>query len=145
MENIVFWHWWVLGIALLVLEAFVPGAFFLGMGIAAGLVGVVLLSAPGTTMEVQLLIFGLGSLVSIVGWRAYQKRHPVISDDLTLNRRGSQYVGRVFTLVEPIVNGEGKIKVDDTTWRVRGDDCDLGQKVRVIEVEGTGFNVEHAE
>jgi hypothetical protein len=40
----------------------------------------------------------------------------VESDQPKLNRRGEQYVGRTFTLEEPIVNGHGKIRVDDSTW-----------------------------
>ena len=48
----------------------------------------------------------------------------------------------VFTLEEAIVNGVGKIKVDDSTWRVKGSDMPAGMKVRVMSVEGTIFNVE---
>ena len=29
MMNIVFWHWWVIGIALLAIEIFAPGFWFL--------------------------------------------------------------------------------------------------------------------
>ena len=29
MMDIVFWHWWVLAVVLVILEAFVPGTFFL--------------------------------------------------------------------------------------------------------------------
>ena len=34
-----YWHWWALGGALAIIEAFVPGFVFLWLGIAAGLVG----------------------------------------------------------------------------------------------------------
>ncbi|MCG8379509.1 MAG: NfeD family protein, partial [Proteobacteria bacterium] len=58
------------------------------------------------------------------------------------NRRGEQYVGRIFTLEEPIVNGVGKVKVDDSTWKVMGVDMPAGTKVRVLSVDGTILNVE---
>ncbi|MCK4710234.1 MAG: NfeD family protein, partial [Gammaproteobacteria bacterium] len=64
------------------------------------------------------------------------------SDHPTLNRRGEQYVGRTFTLDEPIVNGMGKIRVDDSTWKISGNDCDSGSKVKVTGIEGTIFKVE---
>jgi membrane protein implicated in regulation of membrane protease activity len=60
-----------------------------------------------------------------------------------LNRRAEQYVGRVFTLSEPIVNGTGKIRVDDSSWKVSGADCDANTKVKVISVDGTVLKVEH--
>jgi hypothetical protein len=89
-----------------------------------------------------MLFFAVLSVVSLIGWRAYQRRHPTVSDQPNLNRRGAQYVGRVFTLDEAIVNGTGKIRVDDTTWKVAGDDRPLGAKVRVTGVAGTVLTVE---
>ena len=37
--NVNHWHWWILAVALVVLEAFAPGTFFLWMGISAAVVG----------------------------------------------------------------------------------------------------------
>ncbi len=39
---------------------------------------------------------------------------------MTLNRRGEQLLGRNATLSEPIVNGRGQLKIDDTVWRCGG-------------------------
>jgi len=82
------------------------------------------------------------SVVTLVVYKQYQKSHPVTTDQPKLNRRGEQYVGRVFTLDEPIVNGVGKVKVDDSTWKVSGEDMSAGTKVRVADVDGTTFIVE---
>jgi len=57
--------------------------------------------------------------------------------------RGEQYVNRTFTLEEPVVNGQGKIKVDDSTWKIEGADCESGTKVRVTGVDGVVLKVEH--
>lgn len=67
------------------------------------------------------------------------------TDAPTLNRRGQQYVGRVFTLSEAIVNGVGKIKVDDTLWKVKGKDTEVGKRVRVTEVDGVVLLVESVD
>lgn len=136
------WSWWILAVVLLVLEAFAPGTFFLWMGIAAGLVGLLVMVAPGMGWEYQIFIFAVLSVVSIVVWRNYFRKHPVVTDQPTLNRRGEQYVGRTFTLDEPIVNGKGKIRVDDTSWKIEGMDCDAGSKVRVVGVDGVMLKVE---
>ena len=75
----------------------------------------------------------------------YGKRHPTESDRPLLNRRGVQYIGRVFNLYQPIKNGEGKIKVDDSIWKVHGEDCDINSRVKVVAVRGTVFEVEKVD
>ncbi len=141
--NIDFWHWWILALALVVLEIIAPGtAFFIWMGVAAGLTGVVLLLAPALSWEVQLLIFSAVSIASILVWRGYAKKKPPVSDEPLLNRRAEQYIGRVFTLNDPIVNRFGKIRVDDTTWKIEGADFPAGTQVRVTGVDGIVLKVE---
>lgn len=144
-QHIDHWSWWILAIALLVLEAFVPGTFFMWLGIAAGVVGLLLLLMPGMGWEYQIIVFAAISVASIVIWRHYFRKHPVTTDQPTLNRRGEQYVGRTFTLGEPIVNGQGKIRVDDTTWKILGDDCEAGSRVKVVGVDGVQLKVEVVE
>jgi membrane protein implicated in regulation of membrane protease activity len=54
-------------------------------------------------------------------------------------------VGRTFTLEHPIVNGVGKVVVDDSTWRVKGPDLPAGSKVRVADIDSVIFVVELVE
>ncbi len=142
LENAVYWHWFVLAVILIILEVFSPGAFFLWLGIAAGAVGLILLLSPGLEWEYQLLLFAAFSLASIASWRLILKRHPTQTDEPRLNRRGEQYIGRVFTLQEPIVNRLGKIRVDDSTWKIEGSDCPEGSTVRVVDADGVVLKVE---
>ena len=130
------WHWAVLGIALLILEILAPGVFFMWMGIAAGLVALLTWLVSDLSWQVQTLAFAGLSIVSVVIGRKWLNPRAVDSEEPTLNRRGEQYVGRVFTLEQPIVNGEGKIRVDDTTWKIRGEDCPAGTRVNVYGVDG---------
>ena len=141
LEHLDFWHWWVLGIILIILELFLPGAFFLWMGIAAGLVGLLLVVVPSLAWQYQIIWFAILSVVSIVVWRIYLNKHPTPTDKPTLNKRGEQYVGRTFTLDEPIVNGVGKIRVDDTMWKIEGEDCAGGTRVQVTQVNGAVLRV----
>jgi membrane protein implicated in regulation of membrane protease activity len=136
------WHWWIFAVLLVVLEAFAPGTFFMWMGISAGVVGLLVLIAPDMGWEYQIFVFAILSVVSTLVWRLYLVKHPVQTDQPTLNRRGEQYVGRTFTLTEPIVNGSGKIRVDDTTWKIHGEDCPSGSKVKVTGVDGVILKVE---
>ena len=136
-----FWHWWVLAVILLALEVAAPGTFFLWLAIAAGAVGLIVLISPELLWQIQVLLFAVGGVAAVLGWRAWQRRHPQASEDPTLNRRGAQYVGQVFHLTDAIRDGRGRMRVGDTTWRVAGPDLPAGAKVRVTGVEGTVLRV----
>ena len=142
INNIIYWHWLILAVALIILEILIPGAYFLWMGISAAVVGGAIFIFPQMPILVQVLIFAILSVITVMMYRSYQKKNPVITDEPALNRRAEQYIGQSFTLSEPIVNGEGKIKVDDSTWKVTGVDMDAGELVYVVSVEGSTFKVE---
>ena len=142
MINIVFWHWWVIAVVLIIIEAFVAGTFFLWMGVSAAVVGFVLLIAPAMGWEYQVMLFAVFSVVSITLWLIRLKKHPTKSEISNLNRRAAQCIGRTTIVEQPIVNGMGTINLDDTIWRVLGPDCEAGTKVKVVEAEGTDLRVE---
>ncbi|MDX2507603.1 MAG: NfeD family protein [Gammaproteobacteria bacterium] len=138
-----FWHWLTFAVALVILEVFSPGAFFLWLGIAAACVGMVVLVRPELSWQGQFITFAVLSVATIVLWRLGRGFFPQQKSTVpNLNRRAEQYMGRTFNLVEPIVNGTGKIKVDDSTWRVQGEDAPIGSQVKVIGVDGIVFVVE---
>ena len=145
LDEIVFWHWWIIAGLLLILELILPSFFFLWLGIAAAATGFVLLVLPSMPMEVQLVIFSVASVIAVLAWRKYRETRPVESDQPNLNRRGQQYGGRVFTLDRPIENGVGKVEVDDSTWRVKGPDLPAGTHVKVTGVDGVVFVVAREE
>ena len=142
LENLTNWHWFILAVILFVLEVFAPGAFFMWIAIAAAIMGLILSLFTGITWEYQLLIFSILSVASLFAWRKIAGQHTTQTDQPQLNRRGMQYIGRMFTLDEPIVNQQGRIRVDDTTWKIQGEDCDTGSTVKVIKVDGTVLLVE---
>lgn len=131
-----YWHWWVLGFALLAVEMFFPGAIFLWMGISAGVVGVLVLAMPELGWKLQLGTFAVLSIVTVLLGRSYLRRSPIRSDAPTLNRRSQQFIGRVVAIEEPIVNGSGRIRIDDSTWRVTGPDCAAGTVVEIVAAKG---------
>lgn len=143
--DLVFWHWWAFGAFLLILELLLPGMFFLWMAIAAAVTGAILWIVPGLDLEYQLIAFSLLSVSSILVFRKFLMRHPIETDRPLLNRRSEQYIGRTFTLEHPIVNGRGKIRVDDSTWKIEGEDCETGVKVRVVSADGVVLRVEVVE
>ncbi|HEY8219187.1 MAG TPA: NfeD family protein [Methylobacter sp.] len=140
--EIVFWNWWVAALILLVIELLAPGFYFLWLAASGFVTGLLLWLMPALDIKLQIFIFSVLSMASVIAWRLYGKRRPSTTDHPLLNKRGQQYIGRVFSLYRPIENGEGKIKVDDSIWKVHGEDCDINTKVKVIAVRGTVFDVE---
>lgn len=128
--------WMVIGLTLCAAELFIPGAFLLWIGLAAVALGLVelLVFIP---FEWSLLVFAaLAVVFSLVGRKVYGGL--TTTSDNGLNSRAAGLVGREFTLIEPIVSGEGKAKVLDTVWRVAGADAPAGSRVRVTGVTAQG-------
>lgn len=139
--SMLYWHWLVIGLGLLVTEMLLPTGFvLLFVSTAALLTGAVTwLFSP--SLQAQLLIF---STLVLAGFFAWRRLRPAQAQNPqpTLNRRSESYVGRVFTLDTPIVNGVGKLRVDDSQWRVAGPDLPAGSQVRVVRAEGATLRVE---
>jgi inner membrane protein len=140
-----FWYWWVLAFVLLILEMLTPGFFFMWLAVSGFITGLLVWLFPALSINMQVLLFSVFSVLAITAWRFYGKKLSLATDQPLLNKRGAQYIGRVFNLHEPIENGQGKIKVDDTLWKVHGEDCDIHTKVKVTGIRGTVFDVENAD
>ena len=53
-------------------------------------------------------------------------------------------MGKTFHLERAIVDGQGKIKVDDRIWDVQGPDLPKGTSVKVTGVDGLRLKVKEA-
>ena len=145
LESLEYWHWGILGALFLVLEMFVAGAFFLFTGLAAIVILVIMLIIP-VSWPVQFIVWGVVSVILMSIWKLWRKKNPAPNHDSTLNKRGHQYVGRNFTLNEPVINGFGKIKVDDSIWKVECDnDYSAGTKINITDVDGVLLKAKKAE
>jgi hypothetical protein len=83
--------------------------------------------------------------VAVLAWRKYRQARPAVPGPSTQNQRGQQYTGRILTLDDPIIDGIGKVRVDDSVWRVTGPDLPAGAQIRVVGVDGVDFIVEGAD
>ena len=137
------WTWWILGLALLAVEVIAPGFFFLWFGVAAILIGIsaLLIDWP---WQLQIVGFGILSVISAVIGRKLLGYRDVQSEDPDLNIRTARLKGRTFVLSEPITAGAGRMKVDDSVWRVTGPDLPAGATVLVTGSDGMTLTVEPA-
>ena len=147
LENFVFnhWFWFVLTIVLFGLEMLVPGVIFMWLAFAAIVVGGIVLIDPAMGWEIQFIIFSVLGIISVYSGRTYLRKNPIVSEDEDLNDRGARYIGNKYTIEREIQNGEGKVRIGDTLWLVRGDfDAEVGSKVKVVGSDGVVLLVEKA-
>ncbi len=141
------WSWWVLGLVLLAAEVVAPGVFLVWIGIAAILTGVVSLllwEAGFWVWQLQLVFFAALSIAAVFAGRRLLARSGNVSDEPLLNQRGASLIGRTAVLTQPIAEGRGRIRLDDTTWSVEGPDLPAGTRVKVIGANGGRLTVESA-
>jgi len=137
------WSWWILGLILLAVEVFAPGLFFLWFGIAAILIGIGALVFDWP-WQFQVLGFLALSVVAVLIGRRFAVEPHGESEDPLLNVPAGRLRGRTFVLAEPIVEGRGRMRVDDTIWQVRGPDTPAGTRVVVTGADGPVLNVQPA-
>jgi membrane protein implicated in regulation of membrane protease activity len=136
------WLWLIGGVVLLIAEVIAPGfsLIFIGAaGIATGVLSLIL----GLPVTIQLAVFAILAFlaVRIGGQRFYASRYDYSSDPL-LNDRIGRLLGRVVVVVEPVDANGGRVRVGDGEWSARGGPAAIGERVRIVDVEGNCLKVE---
>ncbi|MBB5752519.1 NfeD family protein [Prosthecomicrobium pneumaticum] len=137
------WSWVVLGLVLLGLEILVPGTFFLWFGVAAALVGVAALLVDFAWQAQAIAFVVLAVALVLLGRRFFAGAGQRGAQPL-LNDRPTRLIGRTYPLAEAIENGTGRVRIDDSVWRVRGPDLPAGTRVRITGHDGAVLTVEPA-
>jgi membrane protein implicated in regulation of membrane protease activity len=135
------WFWLSLGLILGVAEMVAPGFFLMWLGLAALIVGILDYFLP-ITLAYQVAMFAILSVLTVFAGKKFLQKNPIESDDVNLNDRGARMTGEIVTVVEPITNGHGRVKVGDSVWNARGIDAAMGANVRVIGADGAVLLVE---
>ena len=136
-----FWHWLALAAAFAVMEIAAPAMVCIWLAAAALGTALIVWLAPGIAWEHQALIFAALAIASVAIGRLAFTRIRGRSSKLHLNRRAETHLGRTFTLDRPIVDGRGRLKVDDTVWLIEGPDLPVGTRVQVTSVDNTLLRV----
>ena len=139
------WSWWIVGFILLAAELVAPGVFLIWIGLAALVIGALSLffwEAAFWAWQLQFVLFAALSIIFALLGRRYFGRNRDTSDEPFLNQREASLVGRTATLQEPIVEGRGRIRLDDTWWSVNGEDMPAGTRVRIAAARGRTLVIE---
>ncbi len=131
----VYWYWWMFACCLFLLEILVPDIFFMSLATSSVIVGVVVLLMPELTFTWQFFMFACLSIIGLFFSRKHLEKIVIDSDEPLLNHRMASFVGRVFTLQESIIDGQGQIRAEGSYWQITGQDCPIGTRVRVIGID----------
>jgi membrane protein implicated in regulation of membrane protease activity len=129
------WVWLIAGVVLAIAEVIIPGVFLIWLGAAALVTGAIALAFP-LTLPIELALFTLTAGIAVVAGRTIMARLPILSDDPLLNERTARLIGRRVTVVEPLVGGEGRVRVGDGIWSATGPDAPVGAVLEVIGADG---------
>ena len=143
LETLGGWSWWILGLVLLGIEVLLPGFFFLWFGIAAILIGASALLVDWP-WQLQVVGFVVLSVAAALVGRKLAGTAEIQTSDPNLNLRTNRLQGRTFVLSEPIIEGAGRVRIDDSIWQVRGPDAPAGARVVVTGADGAVLTVEMA-
>jgi inner membrane protein len=136
------WLWLIGGVILLAAELIAPGFSLIFIGAAAIATGL-LSVALGLPVTLQLASFAILAFVAarIGGRRFYASRYDYSADPL-LNDRAARLLGKVVVVVQPIDSHGGRVRVGDSEWSARGKPAAVGERVRIVDVEGNCLKVE---
>ncbi|HUH65637.1 MAG TPA: NfeD family protein, partial [Syntrophales bacterium] len=135
----------IVGIVLWIIEIFTPGSFVMGIFGTSCLI-VAPFAGVGMSVKMQLLIFGVATVIMAFGIRPLIMRHFYRREDKT-KTNVEALVGKSGLVTEDIdyMAGTGRVKIGGEVWSAITPDesrVAIGQKVTVREIEGCKVIVE---
>lgn len=106
LSHMLYWHWLVFGVALMVLEIFLPSFVVLWFGIGAVVVGLCEWVFPELSVAAQLLIWLLASSAMAAGW--FRCIKPRMKDKTTAGVAREALIGETGQVIKvPVDGGRG--------------------------------------
>jgi len=138
----VYVDWFIFGAVLMILELIVPGVFLLWIGFAAFAAGALCWMAPSLPFAAVGLVFAVLSVAFAALGRKLIAPSQSEEKSNGLNNRLEIYVGKTFPVTVAIVDGRGKIAVDDTVWTAVSDtNIGEGKQAKVVGIDGNALKV----
>jgi len=144
--ELVYWHWVVLGIVLMLAEIFIGSFFIFWFGAAAVVVGLSLTIAPSISASTQLIFWTLLSLVFAVAWFRFLK--PLSKDVTKAGLSREALIGEIGQVLS-VPNGDkrGMVRfpaplLGSDEWLIMSQDSlSIGDRVSVKDVSGNSLIV----
>lgn len=137
-----FWIWLAVGVMLLAIEASLSTEWLLWPAVAAGVVAV--LTALGLRMGLAVevgLFAALTVLATALSRRLIQRVNP--EDHPDINDRDLRLVGKRARVVQPFVEGRGRVFVSGAEWaaEINGAGPPVGDSVIIDRLDGPSLKV----
>lgn len=147
LSQLTAWHWLILGVVLLGLELMTGSTYILWPAVSALAVGLLLFIAPAMGWEMQMMLFFLLSIATLVLGRTHLQRLVKGGEPSSLNDPGQALVGRQVEAVSDFTGTEGRVVVGDTQWsaRMTSGTAKAGELLRVEAVQGATLIVGTAQ
>lgn len=142
-ETVLWWHWIVFGITLLILDMTMGTFFILGLGVAAIIVGVID-TLVSTSFTVELTIWMILSILAIAAWFKWFREPPITESGQSNYRLDT--LGIVMEDIQP--HSRGKVTFDspvlgNTSWHATAKvDIDKDTRVQIVQINGQLIEVE---
>jgi membrane protein implicated in regulation of membrane protease activity len=135
------WQWMAIALIAVTLAGTLRSSVLMWVSIAATVLSGVTWYDHTIPVMPQIMIFGLITLAGIVITDFFIKPRSHVEEHEENNAviqaaDPSEIIDRTFVLSEPIVHGVGKIEINGTVWRLRGEDAGAGDSIRVLAVDG---------
>jgi len=145
--TILWYHWLIMGLLLMLGEMLLPSFTLFWFGLAAIAVSGLLLVIPGLSLTLQLLVWAAASIVFTVLWFKYFK--PTMTDKTRAGISKEAVVGETGIVIKP-PQDEIRGTVRFTTPLLGSDEweficreaCQVGDRVEVLDVSGNTLIVQ---
>ncbi len=141
------WHWLVLGLLLTMAELALVSFFVVWFGIAAAVVGLILLAAPTLALATQFLLWAVLSTALVLIWFRYLRPRTMT----TVGTSAATVAGEIGILVADLTpDSRGQVRFQKPIlgadlWEAYADAAiAAGERVRVVAVDGSYVKVEKA-
>lgn len=142
------WHWAVLGLALIVSELAVPSFVLVWFGVGALCVAGMVLMFPDVSPTTQIIVLVLAAAVFILLWFRVVKPN---QHKTRIGMADSNLVGQVALLIEPadpfkrgMVRFQRPFLGSDVWACIADENLPVGTRVKVVNVEGSLVTVTRA-
>ncbi len=135
--------WLLCGVIGIGLELIIPGLIVVFFGCGAVLTGLCLWLFPAMAIELQLIIFGLLSIVLLLVFRNMLKKKFFQKTIADKDELADEYVGKQAVALAEFENGRGKIEFKGTSWEaVSSDEIHTGDIVTIVSHESITLRVQ---
>lgn len=147
--ELLYWHWVVAGIVLMLTEIFIGSFFIFWFGAAAVVTGLLVAFIPSLNDVIQVIAWGILSTVLAIAWFKYLK--PLSKDRTKAGMSKEALLGEIGQVINaPSGDSKGTIRfpapvLGNDEWLIISEDSlVIGDRVGVIDLSGNALIVKKA-